>query len=41
MWKKFLAWFKKGEIKSTTNVPLKRKGEWFRGFKITWPWWKK
>lgn len=39
MWKKFFAWFKKGKIKPTTDIPLQQRGETFKGFKITWPWW--
>lgn len=31
-------WLRKGKVEPTTKVPLQRKGEKFKGFKITWKW---
>lgn len=36
--RKFIKWLLKGKIKPTTDIPFKKKGEKFKGFKITWPW---
>jgi len=35
---RFVGWIKEGKIEFTKKLPFQRKGEKFKGFKITWKW---
>jgi len=39
MWKKFVDWIKTGKVEPTNKIPFQRRGENFKGFRITFPWW--